>query len=97
MALRHPANYEESMGACFEVHFEKARGMVGDSVKPILCRLTDDGWQHEDLEQDHYRRVVDLMNEGLRQCDIVKDLDISKSKVSKLVSRGKKEGKIKAK
>lgn len=95
IALRHPSDYEPSDGACFELHFEKARGMVGDCVNPIRCWLTDEGWKYESLEQSNYQRVIMLANDGLLQKDIAMELDISKGQVSKLIKKAKELGAIK--
>ena len=95
IALRHPSDYEPSDGACFELHFEKARGMVGDCVNPIRCWLTDEGWKYESLEQNNYQRVVALANEGLSQKDIVTELELSKGQVSKLHKKARSLGAIK--
>ncbi len=95
IALRHPSDYEPSDGACFELHFEKARGMVGDNVNPIRCWLTDEGWKYESLDQNNYQRVIALANEGLSQKDIVIELDLSKSQVSKLLKKARELGAVK--
>ncbi len=95
ISLRHPTDYEASMGACFEIHFEKSRGMVGDSVNPIYCKLTEEGWQYDALEQSSYIRVVALANEGLKQTDIAQELGLSPGQISKLVKRAKTSGDIK--
>jgi hypothetical protein len=42
IALKRPADYHPEQGAVFEVHFEKARGLYGDDVKPIEATLTTD-------------------------------------------------------
>jgi len=42
IALRRPPDYEPRQGARFEVHFEKARGVYGESVDPIDAHLTTD-------------------------------------------------------
>ena len=42
LALRRSIDYSSADGAQFEVHFEKARGLYGDEVAPIDCRLTQD-------------------------------------------------------
>jgi KaiC/GvpD/RAD55 family RecA-like ATPase len=95
IALRHPSDYEPSDGACFELHFEKARGMVGDNVNPIRCWLTNEGWKYESLDQNNYQRVIALANEGLSQKDIVIELDLSKSQVSKLLKKARELGAVK--
>lgn len=95
IALKHPSDYEPSNGACFELHFEKARGMVGECVNPIRCWLTDDGWKYESLEQTNYHRVVELANDGLQQKDIADELGLSKGQVSKLLKKARGLGVIK--
>ena len=95
IALRHPSDYEPSDGACFELHFEKTRGMVGDCVTPIRCWLTDEGWKYESLDQNNYQRVVTLANEGLSQKDIAIELELSKSQVSKLHKKARELGAVK--
>lgn len=95
IALKHPSDYEPSDGACFELHFEKARGMVGDCVNPIKCSLTDEGWRYESLEQNNYQRVVALANDGLQQKDIAIELELSKSQVSKLLKKARGLGEVK--
>ncbi len=94
ICLKHPTDYEATMGACFELHFEKARGIMGEDVTPLRCELTPTGWKFEPLEISNYDRVVELMNEGMSQTEIAKEIDLSKSQVSKLVKKGKAEGKI---
>jgi len=95
ITLRQPSDYEASDGACFEIHFEKARGMVGDCVNPILCRLTEKGWEYESLEQSNYQKVVNFANEGLAQKDIAEELGLSKGQISKLVKKGIALGEVK--
>lgn len=95
ITLKHPSNYEPSMGACFEIHFEKARGITGDAAAPILCSLTENGWEYSNLEQSNYQMVVELYKEGLKQNEIAEELDISKGQVSKLIKKAKALGEIK--
>jgi len=35
IALKRPADYSPEQGACFEVHYEKSRGIFGDDVAPF--------------------------------------------------------------
>ncbi len=94
ICLKHPTDYEPSSGACFEIHYEKARGMVGEDVNPIMCKLTDKGWTHESLEQTSYQRVVDLYNDGLDQKDIADETGLSKGRVSKIISQAEGLGEV---
>ncbi|KTD73918.1 hypothetical protein Ltuc_1765 [Legionella tucsonensis] len=95
IALRHPSDYEPSEGACFELHFEKARGMVGDDVNPIRCWITKDGWKYESLEQNNYQKIIERANEDMKQIEIAGELGLSKGYVSKVLKKAKGLGDIK--
>lgn len=78
------------MGACFELHFEKTRGIMGDCVKPLLCQLTDEGWSSQTLQfESNKDRVIELYQQGLKQNDIAAKLGISKGHVSKIIKNNK--------
>lgn len=93
--LKHPSDYEPSSGACFELHYEKARGMLGASVNPARCWLTDEGWKYEALEDSNYQRVIELANQGLSQKEVATELELSKGYVCKLFKKGLALGVIK--
>ncbi len=102
IALRRPVDYEPDQGAVFEVHFEKARGVYGDDVRPIEARLCtdDDGvmtWETRTVEDSTFDRVVELMNDGLTQKDVATELNINKSTVSRSVKKAEGLGLIKVK
>lgn len=97
LSLRRPVDYHPDQGAVFEVHFEKARGIYGDDVKPIEASLTtnDDGlniWGTRTVEAGTFDRVVQLLNEGMKQHEIVAELGVNKSTISRHVKRAKAEG-----
>jgi putative DNA primase/helicase len=92
--LKRPSDYEPTMGACFELHFEKARGMVGEAI-PIRCQLAEDKWTYEAVEISNYQRLVELSKAGgLSQRDIAEELDLSKGQVSKLMKKARALGDI---
>lgn len=92
--LKRPSDYEPTMGACFELHFEKARGMVGEAA-PIRCQLVEDKWSYEAVEISNYQRLVELSKAGgMSQRDIAEELDLSKGQVSKLMKKAKALGDI---
>ena len=66
IALRRPNDYHPKEGARFEVHFEKARGCLGDDVSADV-----------DLS-----RVVSGLQEGLSIREIAKMVNLPKSTVS---------------
>jgi hypothetical protein len=103
IALRKPENYSPDSGTCFEVHFEKNRGLYGDNIKPfeahLETHLRNDGvetinWECKSLEDSTYEKVCRLSCDGLSNTDITQELAINKSTVSRHVKRGKQEGKI---
>jgi len=86
--LKHPADYTPDQGACFEVHYRKARGIFGDDVKPFEAKLVDTGgglleWTMKSIEESTYMKVVSLLNDGWTQVDIAAELGIVKSTVHK--------------
>lgn len=95
IALKRPNDYEASDGASFELYFEKNRGILGDDTKPIFCQLVNNNWSYSTLEESNYAKAIALYNEGLQQKDIVLELNISKSQVSKIIKKGKSLGEIK--
>lgn len=97
ISLRRPVDYCPDQGAVFEVHFEKARGIYGDDVKPIEARLTtsENGlitWATRTVEAGMFERVAQLLSDGLKQHEIVVELSLSKGTVSKYAKRAKAEG-----
>ncbi|MBI5664821.1 MAG: AAA family ATPase [Nitrospirae bacterium] len=98
--LRRPADYHPSEGAKFEIHFEKARGLYGDDVKPFEAMLTEkDGrllWTYKDVEESLTEKVAHLFNEGFKPGEIAEELNIrSKGTVSKHRKKALARGLIK--
>ena len=98
--LKRPGDYRPEEGARFEVHFEKARGIYGDDVKPFETMLVTnpDGiqeWTMKDLEESLTQRIASLLNEGIPQHEIAEMLGVAKGTVSKHKNRAKSQGLIK--
>ena len=92
IALRRPPDYVESDGAHFEVHFEKARGLVGDAVTPFEAKLGVDAhgrqqWTIRKVEDARLTRILDLKAEGLSMGQIASELGINKSTVSRALKK----------
>jgi hypothetical protein len=88
LALRSPPDYDPESGACFEVHFEKARHLFGTDVSPFEARLTTDAnglqsWACRSANLATFDRVVALANEGLSQSEIANELELNRSTVSR--------------
>jgi putative DNA primase/helicase len=97
--LKRPIDYNPSEGASFEVHFEKTRGFSGEDAEPLSCRLGYDqhnnpAWLYSRLEDSTFDKVVTLINEGLTQAEIVIELDINKSNISRHVKKARLQGLI---
>jgi len=99
ISLRRPADYSPTDGACFEVHFEKARHLYGESMNPIEAKLSTDeiglqSWLVRTVEDSNFDRVVALANEGLSQKEITDELEVNKSTVSRHYRKAKGQGLI---
>jgi putative DNA primase/helicase len=98
--LKQPPDYSPTEGACFEVHFEKARNLHGDQLSPIEARLAEDQhgrqvWTIKSLTDATYKRVVELAKVGLRQAEIAIELQVNRSTVSRHYRKAKDAGEIK--
>jgi KaiC/GvpD/RAD55 family RecA-like ATPase len=90
IALRRCDDYKASEGARFEVHFEKARGLVGEDVAPFEAQLTTDPvghlvWTLRNLEDPRAARVRELAGAGLKQREIASKLSLSQATVSRVL------------
>jgi len=98
--LKHAGDYNPDQGACFEVHFEKARGIYGDEVKPFEAKLSSDQngkqeWTIKDLDESTTEKVADLLNDRVPQSEIAELLGVAKGTVSKHKKKAKNLGLIK--
>ena len=89
--MRKPADYTPETGACFEVHFEKARGLYGDEIKPFEASLeshednngtTTINWTVKNLDESTREKVKNYLADGWTQKDIAEQLGINKSSVN---------------
>jgi len=85
--LRRPAEYSETDGAVFEIIFEKARSLRGQSVEPVEARLMalpngQQEWVSRSVEDVSRKTVAELWNGGaLTLADIVRETGRHKSTV----------------
>lgn len=88
IGLRRPDDYCPSQGARFEVHFEKARGLVGDDVKPFEVWLkSEDGvmhWAKREIADDQMDAAEELFRGGLSVRDVGREMGISRSAAGRL-------------
>jgi hypothetical protein len=100
ISLRRPGDYTPEKGACFEIHFEKARAICGDETKPFEAQLTvhldgTQSWDLKALEQSTAEKVAALMNDGVPQHEIPEMLGMTKGGVSKAKKRAQESGLLK--
>ena len=96
LVLKRNPMYEYEEGACFEIHYEKARGVYGPEARPFEARYSfaEGLWTMRDLKTVTYDQVVDLAKSGVRQADIADMLGKSRALVSQYIKRAKEEGKL---
>jgi hypothetical protein len=99
ISLRRPPDYDPAHGACFEVHFEKARHLLGDEVSPIEAMLTTDRnglacWTYRAVEETTAERIIELARDGLTQAEIAEELQISRATVSRACRKAEEDGKL---
>ncbi len=96
IALKTPADYEESQGVRVEVHYEKHRHFYGDDAKPFEAQLiTENGLQHwkvTKLEDTLLEQVVEMAKDGMKQREIALELEVSLAKVNRTLKQAKEKG-----
>jgi len=86
MELKHPEDYSTEQGARFEVHFTKARHLVGKDASPFEAKLIFGGWTYQSIEDVELKKVLDLKGEGLTYKEIAEETGISKSRAQRMVT-----------
>jgi hypothetical protein len=89
ISLRHTVDYEPMQGACFEIHFEKSRGIYGADVEPFEARLEGGLWTMKDLKTSSLEKVISLTKDGYSQKEIADKIGKTKGYISKLVKQAK--------
>lgn len=100
ITLKRPSQYTPEDGAVFEVHLEKARGIVGKDAQPFEAQLGIPGpdgnpWSTRTLEDSTYEKVISLFTDSeMTQNEIALELGIHKSQVSRHLKRAREEGRV---
>jgi hypothetical protein len=95
--LKRPPDYDPATGACFEIHYEKARHLSGTDVDPVEAQLTVDcdgqsTWALRSVSDTTFDRVISLANEGLSQSEIATELELNPSTVSRAWRKAEAQG-----
>ncbi len=92
--LEHAHDYKPDQGACFEVHYDKARHLFGTDVVPFEATLGASGWTSRDIEDVNLSRVIELSKEDYSVRDIAEETGLSRSRVNRLQKKAKAAGKM---
>jgi hypothetical protein len=85
--LSNPEDYEPSDGARFVVTFTKSRGFHGSDADPFEATLNDGDWACVESKDILDAQVRALMAQGMTVRDMASELNVSKSKISRVQQR----------
>lgn len=98
--LRRPENYCPTMGAKFEVHYEKNREWAGKEAKPFVAQLTQletggHHWATSPVEPSTRERVVEACKQGSSNySDIAREMGVDRSTVSRYAQEARHSGEL---
>jgi hypothetical protein len=98
ISLRRPGSYCASMGAKFEVHYEKNREWAGEEAKPFVAQLIqpESGlhqWEVSPLEDSTRDRVIEAYKQGKHNySEIAREIGVDKSTVSRYAQEARHSG-----
>ena len=96
ISLRQPADYVPEQGLRAEVHFEKARGLLGAVTEPFELQLRvvegAASWTTREPEAETFDQVIELLRAGKSLRAIETATGISKSKVQRMKTRARERG-----
>lgn len=89
IALRRGPDYDPEKGAQFEVHLEKARGIMGPEAAPFLAALVTAPqggvtWAASDLHDAQRDAAETLLRDGMSVRDVAEETGIPKSTVHRI-------------
>ena len=80
---------EDDDNSAFELVFDKHRGFAGTDAAPRVVKFSLAGgyleWSSETKRENIKTRISELLEQGYKQVEIAKELNISKGRVSQLV------------
>lgn len=93
--LRQPMGFDVTEGARFEVHFEKARGLVGSDVETFEALLGEDVdgrllWTVRSACRSD--QILEMVGDGMKPTEIAQDLGIGRATVYREIRKAKDAG-----
>lgn len=74
----------------FKIDYQKSRTFGGKDSLPFEVTFTQAGWQHESVENNNTKRIIDMYAVlDMRQVNIARELNVSESYVSKILKQHK--------
>ena len=100
--LKHSDDYKPEDGACFEVHFDKARHFTGPDARSFQAHLQENAsaweWTISDVPQEEeINKIAQMKTDGLTIRAICEQTRLTKSQVEYRLSKAKEKGLITAK
>lgn len=96
--LRRPPEYDSSEGARFELHFEKARNLIGDDAQPLEVELNsfDDRieWTHKPASDVILDRIEALAEDGASRQEIMTETGVSRFQLKRMIDKARGSGRI---
>lgn len=98
ISLKRPEDYNPKDGAVFQIHFEKARGFLGDDAggfeAQLIIKENTHEWLTRPIQPSIYEQVIDLKKQGLKQKEIAEKVNLDKSGVSRYIKTALQEGRV---
>lgn len=94
--LKQREEYDPEEGACFEIHFEKARHFFGNDAAPFYAKLTEkedrSEWQISLSKMDEeVLTIAELMNQGFTMEEMAEKTNLTKSKVETRMKKAREK------
>lgn len=92
ISLRHPKDYEHQEGARFQIYFEKARALHGETITPIETKLDIDDvgaqtWTTKKVDDAIREQIMELKAAGMTQRQIASELEIGVGTVNRHLNK----------
>jgi energy-coupling factor transporter ATP-binding protein EcfA2 len=98
LKLSLPADHDPENGCRFNMEFSKARHLQGRDSQSLEFSMNTDSdsarWTYATLKESTYHRVIELINDGLKQTEIASELNVDRSTVSRHCKKAETEGLI---
>jgi putative DNA primase/helicase len=87
--LTHELDLSTDTDTAFKLEFPKAREMYGADAAPMIVFLTTQSghveWRGETVRDNTRDRVAELSQQGWKQADIAKELDLTRGRISQIM------------